>query len=68
MPKITYKASTSVEFRTKLPETVEGTVVASNPAAGVARAVREALRELPLRGWTSLVVTLERDEPEEGEE
>ena len=58
---VTATYAVSLEFETKAPLTLRGTVRATREDACLVRAFREAAREFPGEQWTSLVVVLKRD-------
>lgn len=60
-----FKASATLEFPLAAPETIRTEVVATKPQTAAHRTVRELLRTHPRRKWASLVVLLEKVDPEE---
>jgi transcriptional regulator with XRE-family HTH domain len=59
---VTATYAVSLEFETKAPLTLRGTVRATKAHACLVRAFRQAAREFPGERWSSLVVVLKRVE------
>ena len=63
MAKTAYTASVTFESENGPPDTVRVTFEAANPRQAARRAVEQAMRQMPGRRWSSLVILLERVEP-----
>ena len=54
-----FTCSVTFEYRVDLPDTVRGTVEATQAATAAARAIRAARRKLPYKHPSSIVTVLE---------